>query len=71
MKSKKTKILICLAVVVLMFGAYNLGYHRGYASRGPLVMFGPDVADTGGSAPTEAGYDPYFTRVNAIPAGLR
>jgi hypothetical protein len=67
MNSKRAKLLLGVAMVVSVFAAYSFGYDRGYAARGPLVIFDSDTIKNMPRPALQARYDSYFTSVNTVP----
>jgi hypothetical protein len=72
----KTGILRTLAtatMLALLLVSYRIGYHNGYARRGPIVYAEKDVADISVAAARHVAgtYDPHLADVNTIPSAVR
>jgi hypothetical protein len=71
MKATKSKIIMGVGVVALIFSAYRFGYHRGYMAQGPIVHFERDTADAPAQGSAKTGHEPYFTKANPIPTEVK
>jgi hypothetical protein len=57
------KICLTFIVLILLWTAYDFGYHSGYTAAGKARVW-VDVDGTD----AKVTYDPYFTKANPIPA---
>ena len=74
MKPKVPKIVIGLVLAVLIVTAYILGYLTGYADRKAqyaVVYVDRDDADSATNGTARTSHEPYATRANPIPNGVR
>jgi hypothetical protein len=55
----KPRIWLFFAVFISLFGAYALGYYKG--ARDTTMRY----------SSSKEGYDPYFAKINRIPAGFK
>ena len=68
----KSRIVLSIAVVVTLAGAFSLGYRLGYSRASkPTVILDRDVADSRPSGSAKQGYEPYFTRGNPVAGDLK
>jgi hypothetical protein len=70
--SMKSRVVLCVAVVVTLAVVYSLGYRLGYSRASkPTVILARDVADSRPSGSAKQVYEPYFTRGNPVVGDLK